>query len=44
MVVDHAGYDRLADEVDAPRVRTGEPCDVLRAADRDDAVAFDRTA
>ena len=39
VVVDHPGNHRPAAQVDAPRVRTRQPRDVLVGADRDDAVA-----
>ena len=42
VVVDHAGNDGFAAQIDAPRVRSRKPRDVLIGAHRDHAVAPDR--
>ena len=41
VVVDHAGHDRAAGQIDPARRRSGERRDVVVAADGDDAVALD---
>ena len=42
VVVDQPGDDGAAAQIDPPRVRTGEPADVLVRADRHDPIGADR--